>query len=1073
MDRIFFVAAFLIALCPAFAQLPHADFSAPTQVCLGERFELDNQSTNAARYEWDFCQGDLQLTPTAVALANLTANGANVLVGIDFIQDQGNWYGFVLSRSNSTLFRLNFGNNVNNTPSITTLGTLGNVLSGPQAIRVVKDGNNFFGLVSNLFGNRLVRLSFGSTITSVPVAEVLMTGVAPDNTGLDVAFDGTKWVLVLTNNFNLTIINFGTTLSNNPQPVDILETDVLAGSWVIGDVSLIYDGQWYGLAVSYNNAKLFRLDFGSSLFATPVVTDVTSTGLVPGFNPSDVEILYENDTYQAFITTLQGSIFRYTFGQHMNNDTPGAVNLSNFGFVNNTFKFDVVRDKGRYVAFITNWNANNIFKLTFPEVCTDNTGLHTEENVWPVQYSTSGTKVVSLFSYSATDVVSSMTKTILVTSGSAPAINFSNSGICSEHTTTFTPSASMQTYNWDFGDGNNSTAATPAHSYLSSGDFEVKLVASASNGCSNTVRNPVKIYNQPVASFTVPTGLLCTNNTVNFTNTTPDNYDGNLGYEWYVNGTLQLTTPDFTHQFTTPGDQNVKLVAAIPGCSSEQSQTVTNVVAGPHVAFSLTGQCEDDIVNFTNTTTGTVSGYSWDFGDGQTSTVISPLKVFPNPGVYDVVLTASNAAGCNNTASQQLTIYSAPQVNFAALAPPFSCSGTPTQFNDLTPPPGDSNLSSWLWNFGDTGSPSNTSAQKNPQHTYATAADYTVSLTVTTNFLCSKTFQKFVTIYQTPTAAFNHSALCEDTQVMFSDAASTNQAWSWQIESNFYSTENPEHVFSNPGNYDVILSVTGTNSCIGTTQQTVVIPPKLLVDFSSLRTCANQNTVFTDLTNDSSDPITDYHWNFGALESAETNPAIVVFPETGTVNVTLTVTTQSGCAFPVTKPIAITSGPLAAFTANPNEGEAPLIIQFVNNSLAANTFTWDFGDGAPLSALASPSNTYEVPGNYIVQLIATDLQSCIDTTHQVITVLDPSEINPPSPNPSTGEFTVEWPLNEAAKTSLQLIDATGRQIRNFEVMANAGINRYILDITGEQPGLYILKIRYLNIVKTYRLMLFE
>jgi len=191
------------------------------------------------------------------------------------------------------------------------------------------------------------------------------------------------------------------------------------------------------------------------------------------------------------------------------------------------------------------------------------------------------------------------------------------------------------------------------------------------------------------------------------------------------------------------------------------------------------------------------------------------------------------------------------------------------------------------------------------------------------------------------------------------------------------------------------------------------------------------------------------------------------------VNVTLTVTTESGCTYPSTKPITISRGPLAAFTADPNEGTPPLTVNFISNSQDANTYVWDFGNGAAMSTAESPSIRYSIEGYYKVQLIATDLQSCVDTTQQIITVRMPPELKPPVPNPSTGEFMIEWPLNEASKTSLTLVDITGREIRSFEFMGEPGLNRYTLDITGEQPGLYFLTIRYLNIVKTYRLMLAE
>jgi len=383
-------------------------------------------------------------------------------------------------------------------------------------------------------------------------------------------------------------------------------------------------------------------------------------------------------------------------------------------------------------------------------------------------------------------------------------------------------------------------------------------------------------------------------------------------------------------------------VDAIVNQCIKQATQLVDVKRGAQVLFTASSQCENKAIDFTHQVTDNdIEEYRWTFPSGDVLEENTEYT-FTAAGQYPVTLTVENSLGCETSLTKNLNIYSVPQVNFTALAPPFSCNGTPTQFNDLTPPPADSNLSAWLWDFGDaTGS-----SLRNPQHTYTTAGDYNVSLTVTSNFLCSTTLQKSVTIHQTPSAAFVHTVLCEDGVVTFSDAANNNQAWNWQIGSSFYTTETAQHVFSDPGNYTVSLSVTAVNNCIGSSSQNILITPRLAVDFAVVKNCIDQQTEFTDLTNDTADPITGIHWRFGNFGSAEVNPAIFSFIETGTVDVTLTVTTQSGCEYPLTKPITILSGPLAAFTAEPNSGEAPLPVQFMNTSLNATAYAWNFGEGS-------------------------------------------------------------------------------------------------------------------------------
>ncbi len=1050
----------------------NADFTVDPVACLNQTLKPINNSTNASQYFWDFNQGDLLLTPTA---QNTGSVGGNVTTGIDVVFDGVNWFGFVASRDNNTLIRLNYGNNLNNIPTQTVLsGVLTNVR--PADIKLIYHQGAWYGFVYGV-EKLLVRIDFGSSLTNTsPATEVVINEAGSGDGGLDVIADGGNFYVAYSKVSGIGIARLNT-ITAIPTVSDRTFTTVGSGGLVLGDVKLVKSlNQWYAFGASYFGVKeVVKLAFGSNALNTPTES-VLPVSALGSLTPYGIDVVVDNGNYMMFLCTVEGSIIRTNLGSDLTLAPIASVNLGNFGnVVSNTLKLMLPKQGSSWFLYSVSWATGAVFKLNFPDPVSPATPATSTSAEPEVIFTTPGTYQISLTAGNGAEV-SEVSSALVVENKNAPAVNFTSSGVCVAHDVLFTPQVAepITNYAWSFGDGNTSFIGSPAHQYALAGMYPVELKVTAVNACKNSVYKSITIYNQPQANFTVPSASpLCTNQNFLFTNTTAD-VSITPTWQWSVSSTPVSSSKDLTYAFTSTASQEVKLTATIPGCVSEKTVNISTLVAGPKPDFTITGRCEDTNITFTNTSTGTISGYSWSFGDGQTSSLINPVNVYADPNPYTVTLTASNTAGCNNFLSKPLTIFSNPLADFTALAPPFSCSGTPTQFNDLTPPPVDSNISTWLWNFGDTGNPSNTSVQKNPQHTYATATDYTVSLMASTNFSCSTTIQKSVTIHQTPTAAFTHSALCEDSPILFSDAASTNQAWNWQIDQSFYFIENPTHIFNNPGDHDVTLSVTAVNNCIGSTTQTVVIAPKLAVDFSTLRSCVNQQTEFTDQTDDSSDPITSLSWNFQGLEMTSANPVTIKFLETGIVNVTLTVTTESGCTFPITKPVTIAPGPLAAFTANPNTGEAPLNVEFENTSLNATLFRWKFDESpSSVSTLASPSFIYQQEGEYTVELIASDADGCIDSTHQLIEVFKPAALNPPSPNPSTGMFAIEWRTTEETKTIITLVDAMGREIRTFDVLANAGTNRYMLDITGEQPGLYILKIRYSNTVKTYRLMISE
>src|SRR4051812_47168564 len=98
-----FLPIFLLSFSfTSIAQVTNAHFTIPSQVCKMQAVNVDNNSTNALRYEWDLNQGDFELTPSAL---EVTVVPGSVTTGIDVIFDGENWYGFVTSRETNSIAR--------------------------------------------------------------------------------------------------------------------------------------------------------------------------------------------------------------------------------------------------------------------------------------------------------------------------------------------------------------------------------------------------------------------------------------------------------------------------------------------------------------------------------------------------------------------------------------------------------------------------------------------------------------------------------------------------------------------------------------------------------------------------------------------------------------------------------------------------------------------------------------------------------------------------------------------------------------------------------------------------------
>ncbi len=961
------------------------DFNVRSDACLGEQLKINNLSEGAISYVWDFCAGDLESNPIgSVLLDSYGGYGTRVKV----IEQNGNYFGFFIGRVAKKLFRLDFGNDIKSQPTMIDIGDLGLSSSTLRAVEIAEDNGVFYGFAVDSDKNSLYRFEFGSSLTNTPTnaAQLYTNQELSSPMELSVVSDNSERFVFVVNSNNRKLIRFefDGSLGGSINSVYSLDTSV---GQLLNAVSFLKEGStWYCLVVDPVYFQVIRLKFNAGLSDNNPALTILS---VPA--PVGIAVVQENGLYYAFVQSQNStsSIFRINFGASIGNTPLSIDDLSELQLP--AWGYSMYKAKSDWIAFATNAVSANIYKLTFPNECISITEYSTEFEPQIIT-TKSGSFFISLAakdSFGNTDVQS---KNIVVSTGQSPDIASNHLNNCSNNDVIFSSannSSDITDYSWTFGDTQTSTLPNPTHQYSSSGEYNVQLNVTATNGCNNFTEKTIKIYDPPTSLFDLPSGLVCTNNEFNFINNTVDDFDGNLTYEWLVNDIQQSTARDFNYAFTAVGDQQVKLITSIPGCSNELTQTLLNVQPGPVVGFSFDGKCEDHAIVFTNESSGSISGFQWDFGNGNTSTDQNTSEIYSSYGNYNVSLATTGTNGCVSTTSKVVPIYSVPQTNFFIDLPPFACSGSPSQFNDITAPMQDSNITSWTWSFGDASNGS--SSQKNPLYTYSLAQDYNVSLTTTTNFGCSNSIQKSVTIFPSPKADFSLSAACVNQPTYFIDSSTGSiKSWLWSIQGNTYSVKNPTHTFKSAANYPAILTVTGNNNCINQVSKNVNVPVPVVPDFSSTSTCATKSAVFDEISKGGVDPAVSWSWNFANQGSSTGSPATHVFPSTGNYSVTMNTMRQSGCVYALTKAIPIVDPPQAQFTIFLESGAAPFPVDFVNTSLNASSYSWKFGDAANTTSTAfSPSFTYTDLGEYTAELSASNVLGCMDSYSKMIYVVVP------------------------------------------------------------------------------------
>jgi PKD repeat protein len=372
---------------------------------------------------------------------------------------------------------------------------------------------------------------------------------------------------------------------------------------------------------------------------------------------------------------------------------------------------------------------------------------------------------------------------------------------------------------WDFNnDGHiDSTLQNPTYTYQNAGTYSVNLTVTGPGGSDSDVKDEFISVSpsQPVANFMANPTSGAAPLMVQFT----DKSTGNVTrWAWDFNndGHIDSTLQNPTYTYQNPGKYSVNLTVTGPGgkdsdvkdefISVSPSQPVADFMANP------TSGAAPLMVQFTDQSTGNVTGWAWDFNnDGNIeSRVRNPVYTYQNPGTYSVNLTVTGPGGSDSDVKDEFISVSPskPVANFmanitAGYAPLM------VQFTDQS----TGNVTGWAWDFNNDGNIE--SRVRNPVYTYQNPGTYSVNLTVTGPAgVSSKLRQDYIRVNATPEGAFigNPTSGMLPLRVQFTEIATGNpwfRSWSFGDPSVIVTGKDPAHVYVTPGDFTVTLTTLG------------------------------------------------------------------------------------------------------------------------------------------------------------------------------------------------------------------------------------------------------------------------
>lgn len=512
------------------------------------------------------------------------------------------------------------------------------------------------------------------------------------------------------------------------------------------------------------------------------------------------------------------------------------------------------------------------------------------------------------------------------------------------------------------------------------------------HGCLTTVPGTTAAYKTVTISFdsllSIPPITVTTDsNGCYSTNFTTNVTQGMVRASMF--NCLGVLTSSFAYFGPTTTSMNINLTY----CSS--------VVSGCQASFSFQNPVTNTVY-FNNTSTGTSSStvYTWNFGDGITSTNVNPSHTYATPGVYVICLNIYNQnTNCTSTYCDSVNIISTSipcAANFS-----FQSTGLMANFYNSSTSPNPATLT-YLWNFGDNTS----SLMANPPHTYRAPGTYNVCLMISNTATgCYDTICKQIVVQAAnPCSASFTTNIVGNTASFTSTSTGTNSAT--RMVWNIYGPNGINYVgtgttFSKSGlaagPYAICLNISdSTRNCQSTMCDSFIVNGTPIGNNGcrasfTYQVLNNSKTVVFYSRSYVNSPNAVLSWNFGDGNYGTGPIPSHIYTNNGTYWVCLTVIDSANgaiCRNTLCDSVQITGNAtttcLPRFTFNTTGNN----VAFQNTSSVSSSalFNWNFGDGSTTN-IASPTHTYTQNGTYTVCLTVSDsTTNCTNTNCMVVTI---------------------------------------------------------------------------------------
>lgn len=375
----------------------------------------------------------------------------------------------------------------------------------------------------------------------------------------------------------------------------------------------------------------------------------------------------------------------------------------------------------------------------------------------------------------------------------------------------------------------------PSPADIASGTVKLRLVSTNNQQCKPVMDSVNVIFTQPPSVNVGPDLNSCKNAPVVALNAIISGTATSTGIWYGGNGTFTNTptslTPTYIATSTETANGFVVLSFSTTSnglCFGASDQIRIDFRDEPSANFTVSPVCLNQPSNFIDLSINSyptpLSSWSWNFGNGVTSTTVNPVITYTAPGTYSTTLEVKNNYGCANSATRIATVYGLPTASFSISR---ECSGSAQKINftDLSTiqAPGAISNNGYYWDFGGFGF----SFAKDTSLIFPGQGIYNITHVVTSTNNCQSSITKSVNITPRPVAKFVYSIsnlVSLTSNIAFIDSSIAAVSWAWNFGNGETSTiQNPSTTYTANGTYTVSLTITDQFGCVSSFTNTVRI----------------------------------------------------------------------------------------------------------------------------------------------------------------------------------------------------------------------------------------------------------